>query len=258
MLEDARFMRSGKAKDLYIKEDGDVLFVFTDRVTAFDGRKKASFEGKGEICCKLSCFWFEKLGSAGIKTHFKGYIPPNIMVAREVNILPVEVICRNFLYGSLWKRYRSGEIEIEDFLGEGEKKEAMPLRKCYIEFTTKFESVDRPISEEEIMEKGWMVKEEIEHIKEETRRINGIMSEYLDRKGLILADFKLEYGKTEEGEIVLADEVGTPDVCRFWDKEAYKRGEIKSLDKDVFRKDKGDLLTAYKEVCERILGSHPT
>ncbi len=255
-MNEAEFIRSGKAKDIYRRPDGDIIFVFTDRVTAFDGIKKADYKGKGEACCKLSCFWFEKLQAEGIKTHFKECIPPNMLVAEEVSILPVEVIARNFLYGSLWKRYKKGEINIgSDFLVQEEKREGMPLTKSFLEFTTKFERVDRPITEEEIIEKGWMDRSEIEHIKKETRGIGDIMKSYLIQRGIILADFKLEYGRNkEEGDIILADEVGTPDVCRFWDKEAHEqRGEILSLDKDVFREGKGDLSEVYLEVCKRIM-----
>ena len=254
----AKYIRSGKAKDIYQRPDGDIIFVFTERVTAFDGKKKAEYASKGETCCKLSCFWFEKLEAEGVKTHFKEYVPPNVLVAEEVNLLPVEVIARNFLYGSLWKRYKKGDIDISSFAQEGEMKEGMPLTKSFIEFTTKFESVDRPITEEEIIENGWMIRSEIAHIKSETQRVGDIMESYLARKGIILADFKLEYGKRKtnekEGEIILADEVGTPDVCRFWDKDAYeKKGEIISLDKDVFREVKGDLSEVYLEVCKKIM-----
>jgi len=251
-----KYIRSGKAKDIY-QSNGDIIFVFTDRVTAFDGKKKASFKNKGEICCKLSCFWFELLQAEGIKTHFKKYVPPNELVAEEVSLLPLEVIARNFLYGSLWKRYQRGEVDISSdfFVQEGEKEEGVPLTKSFLEFTTKFESIDRPITEEEIIDSGWMDREEIEYIKKETRRVGDIMQSYLTQRGIILADFKLEYGRSKEGRgIILADEVGTPDVCRFWDKEAYEeRGEIISLDKDVFREGKGDLSEVYLEVCKRIM-----
>lgn len=254
-MENAKFIRSGKAKDVYRRPDGDIIFLFTDRVTAFDGIKKADYQGKGEACCKLSCFWFEKLQAEGIKTHFKECMPPNMLVAEEVSILPVEVIARNFLYGSLWKRYKKGEIDIGSLQHEEEKREGMPLTKSFLEFTTKFERVDRPITEEELIENGWMDRSEIEHLKKETIRIGDIMESYLVRRGIILADFKLEYGRSkEDGDIILADEVGTPDVCRFWDKEAHEqRGEILSLDKDVFREGKGNLSAVYLEVRKRIM-----
>ena len=256
-MNEAKYIRSGKAKDIYQRPNGDIVFVFTDRVTAFDGIKKADYKDKGAFCCELSCFWFEKLQAEGVKTHFKEYVPPNLLVAEDVSIVPVEVIARNFLYGSLWKRYKKGEVDISsDFIVQEEKSEGMPLAKSFLEFTTKFESVDRPITEEELIEKEWMTKSEIEHLKSETRRVGDILDSYLIQKGLILADFKLEYGKRrEDGEIILADEVGTPDVCRFWDKEAYEqRSEILSLDKDVFREEKGDLSAVYRAVYKRIMG----
>ena len=255
-MNEAKFIGRGKAKDIYQRPNGDIVFVFTDRVTAFDGIKKAEYNDKGAICCKLSCFWFEKLQAEGIKTHFKEYVPPNMLVAEDVSILPVEVIARNFLYGSLWKRYKKGEVEINtEFIPEDEKSEGMPLAKSYVEFTTKFERVDRPITEEELIESEWMTKSEIELLKMETIKVGEIMSTYLSQKGIILADFKLEYGRSKmSGDILLADEVGTPDGCRFWDKEAYeRRGEILSLDKDVFRQEKGDLSEVYRAVYNRIV-----
>jgi phosphoribosylaminoimidazole-succinocarboxamide synthase len=255
-MNKAKFIGKGKAKDIYQRPNGDIVFVFTNRVTAFDGIKKAEYEDKGAICCQLACFWFEKLQAEGVKTHYKEYVPPNMLVAEDVDILSVEVIARNFLYGSLWKRYKNGEVEIHsDLIAEAEKREGMPLIHSYVEFTTKFEKFDRPVTEEELVEKGWMDRSEIAHVKRETIRVGEIMSAYLSRKGIILADFKLEYGRSKkDGEILLADEVGTPDGCRFWDKEAYEqRGEILSLDKDVFRQEKGDLSEVYRAVYKRIM-----
>jgi phosphoribosylaminoimidazole-succinocarboxamide synthase len=258
-MNEAKFIGRGKSKDIYQRPNGDIVFVFTDRVTAFDGIKKAEYKDKGAICCQLSCFWFEKLKAAGIKTHYKGYVPPNMLVAESVSILPVELIARNFLYGSLWKRYKNGEVEMSsEFIPEeADKREGMPLARSYVEFTTKFEKVDRPVTEEELVENGWMTESEIAHLKRETVRVGELMSAYLSNKGVILADYKLEYGRrrsAKDGEILLADEVGTPDSCRFWDKDAYEsKGEILSLDKDVFRQEKGDLSEVYRVVYKRIV-----
>lgn len=257
-MNEAKFIGRGKAKDIYQRPNGDIVFVFTDRVTAFDGIKKAEYKDKGAICCQLTCFWFEKLLAEGVKTHYKEYVPPNMLVAENVSILPVEVIARNFLYGSLWKRYKNGEVEISsEFIPEdADKREGMPLARSYVEFTTKFEKVDRPVTETELVENGWMTESEIAHLKRETVRVGDILSAYLSKKGIILADFKLEYGRSaKNGEILLADEVGTPDGCRFWDKDAYdaSKGEILSLDKDVFRQEKGDLSEVYRAVYKRIV-----
>ncbi len=256
-MNEATYLRSGKAKDIYQRPNGDIVFVFTDRVTAFDGLKKAEYTDKGAICCKLSCFWFKKLEAAGIKTHFREFVPPNMLVAQDLDILPVEVIARNYLYGSLWRRSQRGEVEISsEFISEGTKRaEGTPLARSYVEFTTKFEKVDRPVTKDELIANGWMDHSEIAFLTTTTRRIGELMSAYLSTKEVILADFKLEYGRCKKcGEIILADEVGTPDVCRFWDKRAYEtRGEIRSLDKDVFRQEKGDLSEVYRAVYTRIV-----
>ncbi|MDF2955832.1 phosphoribosylaminoimidazolesuccinocarboxamide synthase [Candidatus Alkanophaga liquidiphilum] len=244
-------LRVGKAKDVYLDDAGDVVFVFTDRVTAFDGQKKAEFLKKGEVCCRLSCFWFKKLEAAGVKTHFKRFVPPNRLVAERLEIIPVEVLCRNHLYGSLWRRYDRGELN----LGSSRLRKGEQLEKPFVEFTTKFEEVDRPIKESEILERRWLTDDELELIKKTTLHVNNVMSGFLRERGIILADFKLEFGRNNKREILLADEVGTPDVCRFWDATAYERGEIVSLDKDVFREDKGDLSEVYLEVYKRICGS---
>jgi len=112
--------------------------------------------------------------------------------------------------------------------------------------------VDRPVSTKEILDAKWMTEKELKHVSEMTRKINDIMFARLLRKDIILADFKVEFGKKQDGKILLADEVGTPDGCRFWDRHAYIRGEFLSLDKDVFRKNKGDLSKAYLEIYDRI------
>ncbi|MDF2957586.1 MAG: Phosphoribosylaminoimidazole-succinocarboxamide synthase [Candidatus Alkanophagales archaeon MCA70_species_1] len=247
-----KFLRAGKAKDIYLDDEGNIVFVFTDRVTAFDGQKSGEFPKKGEVCCRLSCFWFKRLEAAGVRTHFKRFAPPNCLVAERLEIIPVEVLCRNYLYGSLWRRYERGELRLDE---QRRLRKGEPLKRPFVEFTTKFEEVDRPISEAEILERGWLADDELEFVKKTTLRVNDVMSEFLRERGIILADFKLEFGRSRGGEILLADEVGTPDVCRFWDAAAYERGEIVSLDKDVFREDKGDLSSVYLDVYRRICGS---
>ena len=239
--------RAGKSKDI-IKKDKKTFFEFTNRTTAFDGVKKDEFAHKGEVCCKLSAYWFEIMESEGIPTHFRAFVPPNVMEVEHLEIIPVEVICRNFVAGSLLRRHERGDTipaEIEPRLGT---KIPDPI----VEFTTKFEAVDRPIDHEEILQNGWLTREELDSISECTRKVNDIMKRHLSDKGIILADFKIEFGKNSAGEILLADEVGTPDGCRFWDLDSYENGEIVSLDKDVYRYDKGDLSDVYQRIYQRI------
>lgn len=122
-----------------------------------------------------------------------------------------------------------------------------------IEFTTKFEAVDRPVSTKEILDSGWMTEKELGYISRITEKINDIMFNHLLRKDILLADFKIEFGRTQDGKTLLADEVGTPDGCRFWDRNAFIRGKFLGLDKDVFRKNNGDLSAAYISIHNRIL-----
>jgi phosphoribosylaminoimidazole-succinocarboxamide synthase len=164
---------------------------------------------------------------------------------RCLDIIPVEVIWRNYAAGSLLRRYGTCEVKLPE--------EGAPIPGGMIEFTTKFEAVDRPVDMKEILFNGWMNELEIEHITDMTRRINTILSRELYGTGIILADFMVEYGRTKNSEILLADEVGTPEGCRFWDENEFENGVIKSLDKDVFRKGVGDLSTAYGELQELLL-----
>lgn len=243
--------RAGKSKDIF-EEDGKTFFEFTDRTTAFDGIKKDEFSRKGEVCCRLSAYWFEILEKEGIPTHFRAFVPPNIMEVEPLEIIPIEVIWRNFVAGSILKRHERGEslpVEIEPRLGAR-------IPGGMVEFTTKFEEKDRPIDEQEILDNGWLTQDELDYIRECTRRTNSIMSGRLLERGIILADFKIEFGRDKDAaeRILLADEVGTPDGCRFWDMDSYKQGVIESLDKDVYRYEKGDLSDVYLRIHRRICG----
>jgi len=266
--ENARLIGQGKAKDIYQTAEGNILFDYTPRVTAFDGEKKAEFEHKGEVCCRLSAFWFDIFRNEGIDNHFLELVSPTVMMVEPVEILPVEVICRNFLTGSLWKRYNKGEAPLPP---DTEAREGAAIPGGYVAYTTKFEATDRPVTKEEILENGWMSEEDMDFLESVTREINDCMKEYLDHKGIVLADFKVEYGRRktrgngdagedgsndsgEGGEIILADEVGTPDVCRFWDKEAFEKGEIVRMDKDVFRRGEGNLDDVYLMIYRKIVG----
>jgi len=245
-----KLLGKGKAKDIYETDDGEILFDYTERVTAFDGLKKAEFSSKGKVCCRLSEFWFRMLEAEGIRTAYLGCHDDHSMRQKKVEIIPVEVILRNYLTGSLWKRYRAGEAPLPPGT---EEREGAEIPDGYVEFTTKFEKVDRPVTVEEVLEKGWLTRDEMNYIVETTRKINSIMKEYLEKRGILLVDFKIEYGR-RDGEILLADEVGTPDVCRFWDLEEFRRGKIVRLDKDVFRQGTADLNKTYLYIYERIMG----
>ncbi len=171
------------------------------------------------------------------------------MLVRCLDIVPVEVIWRKYASGSLLRRYGAGEVK----LPEGVKpEEGAPILRGMIEFTTKFKEVDRPVDRAEIFSHDWMNGLEIEHITDMTRRINTILIRELYGRSIILDDFKVEYGMAKKQRILLTDEVGTPDGCRFWDKTEFEDGIIRSLDKDVFRKGTGDLSTVYGELFKRL------
>ncbi len=247
--KDLKYISSGKAKDIYENSRETLLFEFTDRVTAFDGKKKSEYQEKGEITCKIAEYWFKILESNGIPTHYIECPTSTSMIVKRLDIIPVEVIWRNYAAGSLLRRYEAGDIILPDGV---KPKEGSPIPNGMIEFTTKFEVVDRPVDKDEILANNWLSEEEIKYITDLTKRINDIISQELVISDIILADFKVEYGRTSDGKIILADEVGTPDGCRFWIKDDFEKGIITSLDKDVFRKDTGDLSQSYRDLFNKI------
>ncbi len=234
-----REVYKGKAKTLYeSEEDKDKLIVeFRDDLTAGDGAKKDTKFGKGSLNAEISAKFFEVLHEHGIPTHFIEFIPPNKHVVKRVRIIPIEVICRNIATGSLVRRYPF--------------KEGQVLEKPIVEFGLKSDEYHDPMLNEDIALALGLVesKEELEKMREMTLKINEILKKFLSEKGIILVDFKLEFGKDSQGNIILADEI-SPDTCRFWDAETK---EI--MDKDRFRKDLGDVIKYYEEVKRRVVES---
>lgn len=225
----------GKAKQVFNTDRPDeVIIQFKDDATAFNGEKKDKFSGKGIVNTLFTRYFFDILHSQGIKTHVISYIDEISLRAKKVQIYPLEVVVRNFAAGSICKR--SGY----------EKGFKFDPPMC--EFFLKDDSKGDPlISESEIFEMNLATPEELEIIKQTALKINSILSNCVDKKNVTLVDFKLEFGKTFEGEIILADEI-SPDTCRFWLKDTDE-----SLDKDVYREGKGDLVSTYRHLAE-ILG----
>lgn len=177
--------------------------------------------------------FFTLLESAGIKTHTVKYIDDLSLIAKKVEIVLLEVVVRNFAAGSICKR-------------EGFEK-GFRFGEPLFEIFYKDDSLNDPlVTENWAVEHGIATTAEIEKIKEEALKINKILSDYLIKRDVVLVDFKLEFGRTQDGEIVLADEI-SPDTCRFW-----KAGTMESLDKDVFREDKGSLVESYSKLAEII------
>ena len=225
---------SGKAKTLYRTDDETKLIAeFRDSLTAFDGKKKGSLEHKGYYNAAISAHIFKLLEEGGVPTHFECMLSDTMMLVDAVDIIPVEVIVRNIAAGSITRKYPI--------------KEGTPLVPPVIALDYKSDEYGDPMINEDIAcVMGIAEREELAVMRKLTLKINKLLIEFLDSKGLLLPDFKLEFGRLN-GKIVLADEISA-DTCRFWDKKTGR-----SLDKDVFRFDKGDVGRAYYEIAQRIL-----
>ncbi len=225
---------SGKAKTIYKTDDPDTLIAeFRNSLTAFNGEKKGEMERKGYYNAHISKKLFEMLEAEGIKTHFIKMLSDIEMLVKKVDIIKIEVIVRNIAAGSITKRYPL--------------KEGTIFETPVLVFDFKSDEYGDPMLNDDIaLALGIATKEELAILRKFALRINELLIPYLDEKGIVLPDFKLEFGRIN-GEIVLADEISC-DTCRFWDK---KTGQ--SMDKDVFRFDKGDISKAYEEVARRIV-----
>lgn len=237
MNQRRRRIYEGKAKILYEgPEPGTVVVHFKDDATAFNAEKKAVIEGKGVLNNRISEFIFERLNDLGLPTHFIKRLNMREQLVREVEIIPLEVIVRNIAAGSMAKR-----LGIE---------EGTALPRSIIEFCYKNDELGDPlIAEEHITAFGWASPQEIDDIMAMTIRINDFMSGMFAAIGIKLVDFKIEFGRQYEGDLVrtiLADEI-SPDSCRLWDMKTSEK-----LDKDRFRRDLGGLVEAYQEVARRL------
>lgn len=226
----------GKAKKIYKISGNDVAYLqeFKDDATAFNGVKKDQIRNKGIVNNLVTSVIFGMLNNSGIKTHFIEKVSDNSMLVSKVEIIKVEVVCRNIAAGSLVKKFGF--------------KEGESLKNPLVEFYYKSDELGDPIfSEDHIIEMNLATKEELDYIRKETLKINSILIPYFLNKGLKLVDFKLEFGKNQSGEIILADEI-SPDTCRLWDKDTNKK-----MDKDRFRFDLGEVEESYEEVMRRLV-----
>jgi phosphoribosylaminoimidazole-succinocarboxamide synthase len=226
----------GKAKKVFATDDERYVIVeYKDDATAFNGEKKGTIEKKGIINNRVTNHLMKMLENKGIPTHFIEEISDRETIVKKVAIIPLEVIVRNIIAGSLSKR-----------LGQ---PEGVKLGKTVLEYCYKDDALGDPmVNEYHILAMGWADEKEIELIADYSLKVNEYLTEYLKDLNIELIDFKLEFGKTADGEIVLADEI-SPDTCRFWDS---KTGE--KLDKDRFRRDLGGEAEAYREIMKRLLG----
>lgn len=235
-VEKTEQLYEGKAKKVYATTDENLCIVsYKDDATAFNGLKKGTILGKGAINNRVTNFLMQMLEKQGIPTHFVEELNDRETVVKRVSIVPLEVIVRNIAAGSLAKRLG---------LEEGYK-----MKKTVLEFSYKDDDLGDPmVNDYHILAMEYATEEELDQIKAYALKINEILSAYLKEANIELIDFKLEFGKTADGTIVLADEI-SPDTCRFWDTVTHEK-----LDKDRFRRDLGGVEDAYQEVLKRLLG----
>ena len=232
-MEKKELLYEGKAKKVYTTEDPDVLIVdYKDDATAFNGLKKGTIVGKGAINNRMTNHIFKKLEAEGVPTPFIEELSDRETAVKKVEIVPLEVIVRNFSAGSFAKK-----MGMEEGI-----KFACPT----LEFSYKNDDLGDPfINSYYALALNLSTQEEIDAITKYTFKVNDVMREYFDSLGIELIDFKIEFGRYH-GQIILADEV-SPDTCRLWDKETHEK-----LDKDRFRRDLGNVEDAYEEVFRRL------
>ena len=226
----------GKAKKVYATTDENLVIVdYKDDATAFNGLKKGTIAGKGVINNRVTNYLMQMLEKEGVPTHFVKELSDRETVVKKVSIVPLEVIIRNISAGSFAKRYGVEEGIVFD--------------EPTIEFSYKNDDLGDPlINSYHALALKLATKEEIETIKTLAFKVNEVLKKYFLGLGIELVDFKLEFGRTHDGKIVLADEI-SPDTSRFWDSKTHEK-----LDKDRFRRDLGHVEDAYIEIRKRLLG----
>ena len=233
-MEKTEQLYEGKSKKVWATDDPEIEIVdYKDDATAFNGLKKGTIAGKGVVNNKMSNYLMQILEKKGVPTHFVKELSDRETAVKKVTIVPLEVIIRNRAAGSICKR-----------LG---LEEGMNFVCPSIEFSYKDDDLGDPlINGYHAVSCGFATQEDIDTIKKYAFKVNEVLKEYFLSIGVELIDFKLEFGKTSDGTIVLADEI-SPDTCRFWDSKTHEK-----LDKDRFRRDLGGVEDAYAEMMKRV------
>lgn len=235
-MEKRELLYEGKAKKVYATDDPELLIVsYKDDATAFNGLKKGTISGKGAINNRMSNLLMSRLEEAGVPTHLVRELNQRETLVKRVSIIPLEVIVRNIAAGSFSKRYGREEGAVFD----------APV----LEFSYKNDELGDPLlNDDHALALGLASREELALIRRYALAINGLLRDIWAACGVILVDFKLEFGRLGDGAVVLADEI-SPDTCRLWDAETREK-----LDKDRFRRDLGGVEEAYVRVMERLTG----
>ena len=236
-MEKREQLYEGKAKKVFKTDDENLYIVdYKDDATAGNGAKRGTIVGKGPINNRVTNHLMQLLEENGVPTHFVRQLSDRETVVKKVEIVPLEVIVRNIAAGSLATRLG---------LDEGARLGHTVLEYCY-----KNDDLGDPmVNNYHILAMGWATQQELDTLAALSFKVNEVLTDYLKSAGIELIDFKLEFGRTPDGQIILADEI-SPDTCRFWDS---KTGE--KLDKDRFRRDMGGVEDAYQEVMKRLLGT---
>jgi len=223
----------GKAKKIYATTDPTKLvFYFKDDATAFNAQKRGTIESKGVLNQRISARMFTMLRAKGIDNHYVETLSEREMLVERLEIIPVETILRNIITGSCQKRLARIEGEL--------------LTRPIIEFCYKSDALGDPlINDDHAIAFGWATEAELAEIRRQTLAVNSVLKPFLAERGILLVDFKLEFGRTPDGRVLLGDEI-CPDTCRFWDVTTRKK-----LDKDRFRQDLGEVSEAYLEIDRR-------
>jgi phosphoribosylaminoimidazole-succinocarboxamide synthase len=235
-IEKKEQLYEGKAKKVYATNDPDLVIVdYKDDATAFNGEKKGTITGKGVINNRMTNYMFKMLEKEGVPTHLVEEISDRETIVKKVSIVPLEVIIRNVAAGSFSKR-----------MGVEEGKQLLcPI----LEYSYKNDDLGDPfINDYYALALGIATKEDLDTIAKYAFKVNEFMVKFFKGLNIDLIDFKIEFGKTSDGTIILADEI-SPDTCRFWDSTTHEK-----LDKDRFRRDMGGVEEAYQEIMKRLMG----
>lgn len=232
-MQKQKELYAGKAKSVFTTEDPTkFILVFRDDTSAFDGEKMEKLNRKGMVNNKFNAFIMEKLQEAGVDTHFETLLSDNECLVKNLNMLPVECVVRNFAAGSLVRRLGVEEGQV--------------LQPPTFELFLKNDALHDPMINVSHCEAfGWATKEQLAEMESLTYKVNTILSALFDKAGMMLVDYKLEFGLFD-GRIILGDEF-SPDGCRIWDKETKMK-----MDKDRFRQGLGSVIETYEEVGKRL------
>jgi phosphoribosylaminoimidazole-succinocarboxamide synthase len=228
-----RLIRRGKVKDVYDMEDGRILFHFSDRISAFDVKMNTPIPRKGEVLCKFAEYWFNTLG---ISHHMLKLQGKDKMIAKRIDIIPIECVVRGYFYGSIVERYNNGELGTYSLPNNFLPITAAKLIEPIFDPTTKSEEHDIPISGNEAISAGILSKQEFDYLRETSISLYKKMSLMTERAGFIIADVKFEFGRDPStGDMLLGDSIG-PDEYRLWLTSDYQPGKIQeSYDKQLLR-----------------------